>query len=77
MISLRGLIYGLPYRPLSVLLIFRIDKFIQEIVIAQKEGYHQVLENFKKLSIYLVPGTKLIIPIFPLTIKVIMLLCNK
>jgi len=30
---------------LSILLIFRIDKFMQEIVIAQKEGYRQILEN--------------------------------
>ena len=28
---------------LSILLIFRIDRFMQEIVIAQKEGYRQVL----------------------------------
>jgi len=30
---------------LSIILIFRIDRFMQEIVIAQKEGYRQVLEN--------------------------------
>jgi len=34
---------------LSILLIFRIDKFMQEIVIAQKEGYHQILENTKEI----------------------------
>ena len=34
---------------LSILLIFRIDKFIQEIVVAQKEGYRQVLENTKEI----------------------------
>ena len=34
---------------LSILLIFRIDKFMQEIVIAQKEGYQQVLENTKEI----------------------------
>jgi hypothetical protein len=34
---------------LSVLHIFRIDRFIQEIVIAQKEGYWQVLENTKEI----------------------------
>ena len=34
---------------LSILLIFRIDRFIQEIVIAQKEGYWQVLENTKEI----------------------------
>jgi len=34
---------------LSILLIFRIDKFMQEIVIAQKEGYRQVLENTKEI----------------------------
>ena len=34
---------------LSILLIFRIDRFMQEIVIAQKEGYQQVLENTKKI----------------------------
>ena len=34
---------------LSILLIFRIDKFMQEIVIAQKEGYRQILENAKEI----------------------------
>jgi len=34
---------------LSILLIFRIDRFIQEIVLAQKEGYRQVLENTKEI----------------------------
>ncbi len=34
---------------LSILLIFRIDRFMQEIVIAQKEGYWQVLENTKEI----------------------------
>jgi len=34
---------------LSILLIFRIDRFMQEIVIAQKEGYRQVLENTKEV----------------------------
>ncbi len=34
---------------LSILLIFRIDRFIQEIVAAQKEGYRQVLENTKEI----------------------------
>jgi hypothetical protein len=33
---------------LSILLIFRIDRFMQEIVIAQKEGYRQVLENLNQ-----------------------------
>jgi len=32
---------------LSILLIFRIDRFMQEIVIAQKESYRQILENTK------------------------------
>jgi len=36
---------------LSILLIFRIDRFMQEIVIAQKEGYRQVLENTKEIHI--------------------------
>jgi len=35
---------------LSILLIFRIDKFMQEIVIAQKEGYRQILENTKEIN---------------------------
>jgi hypothetical protein len=34
---------------LSILLIFRIDRFMQEIVMAQKEGYRQVLENTKEI----------------------------
>jgi len=34
---------------LSVLLIFRIDRFMQEIVTSQKEGYRQVLENTKEI----------------------------
>jgi len=34
---------------LSILLIFRIDRFMQEIVLAQKEGYRQILENTKKI----------------------------
>ena len=34
---------------LSILLIFRIDKFIQEIVTAQKDGYRQILENTKEI----------------------------
>ncbi len=34
---------------LSILLIFRIDKFMQEIVIAQKDSYRQVLENTKEI----------------------------
>ena len=34
---------------LSILLIFRIDKFMQEIVVAQKDGYRQVLENTKEI----------------------------
>ena len=34
---------------LSMLLIFRIDRFMQEIVVAQKEGYRQVLENTKEI----------------------------
>jgi len=34
---------------LSILLIFRIDRFMQEIVITQKEGYQQVLENTKEI----------------------------
>ena len=34
---------------LSILLIFRIDKFMQEIVVAQKEGYRQILENTKEI----------------------------
>ena len=34
---------------LSILLIFRIDRFMQEIVLAQKDGYRQVLENTKEI----------------------------
>jgi len=34
---------------LSILLIFRIDRFIQEIVVTQKEGYRQALENTKEI----------------------------
>ena len=34
---------------LSILLIFRIYKFMQEIVIAQKDGYRQILENTKEI----------------------------
>jgi hypothetical protein len=34
---------------LSILLIFRIDRFMQEIVIAQKDSYRQILENTKEI----------------------------
>jgi hypothetical protein len=34
---------------LSILLIFRIDRFMQGIVITQKESYRQVLENTKEI----------------------------
>ena len=34
---------------LSILLIFRIDRFMQEIISAQKEGYRQILENTKEI----------------------------
>ena len=34
---------------LSILLIFRIDRFMQEIVKAQKDGYRQILENTKEI----------------------------
>ena len=34
---------------LSILLIFRIDRFMQEIVTAQKEGYRQILENTQEI----------------------------
>jgi len=34
---------------LSILLIFRIDKFMQEIVVTQKEGHRQILENTKEI----------------------------
>jgi len=34
---------------LSILLIFRIDKFMQDIVKAQKDGYRQILENTKEI----------------------------
>jgi len=39
---------GLPIA-LSILLIFRIDRFRREIVTAQKEGYRQILENTKEI----------------------------
>jgi hypothetical protein len=32
-----------------ILLIFRIDRFTQEIVTAQKDGYRQILENTKEI----------------------------
>ena len=35
---------------LLILLIFRIDRFMQEIVLEQKEGYRQVLENTKEIQ---------------------------
>ena len=34
---------------LSILLIFCINRFMQEIVAAQKEGYRQILENTKEI----------------------------
>ena len=34
---------------LSILLIFRIDRFMQEIVKAQKDDYRQILENTKEI----------------------------
>ncbi len=34
---------------LSILLIFRIDRFMQEIVLARKEGYRQILKNTKEI----------------------------
>ncbi|HDK26795.1 MAG TPA: YvrJ family protein [Candidatus Atribacteria bacterium] len=34
---------------LSIFLIFRIDRFMQEIVTTQKEGYRQILENTKEI----------------------------
>ena len=34
---------------LPVLHIFRIDRFMQDIVTAQKEGYRQILENTKEI----------------------------
>ncbi len=34
---------------LSILLIFRIDRFMQKIIIAQKKGYRQVMENTKEI----------------------------
>jgi len=34
---------------LSILLIFRIYKFMQEIVVAQKDSYRQILENTKEI----------------------------
>ena len=33
----------------SILLIFRIDRFMQDIVLAQKEVYRQILENTKEI----------------------------
>ena len=35
---------------LLILLIFHIDKFMQEIVIAQKDGYRQIIENTKEID---------------------------
>ncbi len=42
---------GMPQtaKSITIILIFRIDKFMQEIVIAQKDGYRQVLENTKEI----------------------------
>jgi len=34
---------------LSILLIFRIDRFMQDIIFTQKEGYRQILENSKEI----------------------------
>ena len=34
---------------LSILLIFCINRFMQEIVVAQKERYRQILENTKEI----------------------------
>jgi len=34
---------------LSILLIFRIDRFMQDIIFTQKEGYKQILENTKEI----------------------------
>ena len=34
---------------LSILLIFRIDRFMQDIIFTQKEGYKQILENSKEI----------------------------
>jgi hypothetical protein len=34
---------------LSILLIFHIDIFMQEIVTVQKDGYQQILENIKEI----------------------------
>jgi len=34
---------------LSILLIFRVDRFMQKIVTAQKDGYRQILENTKEI----------------------------
>ena len=34
---------------LSILLIFRIDRFMQDIILSQKEGYKQILENTKEI----------------------------
>jgi len=40
--------HGFPIA-LSILLIFRIDRFMQEIVTDQKDGYRQILENTKEI----------------------------
>ncbi len=34
---------------LSILLIFRIDRFMQEVLTAQKDDYRQILENTKEI----------------------------
>jgi len=34
---------------LLILLIFHIDRFMQEIVTAQKDGYRKILENTKEI----------------------------
>ena len=34
---------------LSILLIFRIDRFMQETVLAQKDCYRQILKNTKEI----------------------------
>ena len=39
---------GIPIA-LFILLIFRIDRFMQEIILAQKKGYRQILENTKEI----------------------------
>jgi len=48
LISLAFLYQGLLIT-LTIILIFHIDKFMQEIVIAQKDGYRQILENTKEI----------------------------